>query len=290
MRKKLLLAAAGVAALVLPIALDIMNAPAIRAQSASRPSFEVATVKPSAADDIRSGPGPLPGGRVTARSVTLKMLMAVAYDVREENISGGPNWIATDRWNIEARPGEGSMPPGNWPEFLEADQPLTLMLQSLLEDRFQLKVRREAKEAPVYILSVAKNGARMKLSAGQDTVGRGVPRGSMRLNPRAGYLAGNGIAVAKLAGILSEPGVLGRPVIDRTLMDGLYDFILEWSPEPGPGPVAPGVSDPPPAQSTDISGPSIFTAIQEQLGLKLESSKGPVAVLVVDSVQKPAGN
>jgi bla regulator protein blaR1 len=85
-------------------------------------------------------------------------------------------------------------------------------------------------------------------------------------------------------------GILGRPVIDKTQMNGLYDFILEWTPEPGQGPVAPGVSDPPPNQSADISGPSIFTAIQEQLGLKLESTKGPVAVLIVERVQKPAGN
>jgi len=289
MAKKLTLAAAGMAALALPIGVGMMSAPAIHSQSASRPSFEVATVKPSASGDLRSGPGPLPGGRVSARSVTLKMLMAVAYNIREENISGGPNWIETDRWDIEARAEEGSKPPGGWPEWLEPDQPLTLMLQSLLEDRFQLKVRRGTREAPVYELAVAKNGPRMKLSAGQDTVGRGVPPGSMRLNPRAGYLAGNGIAVAKLAAALSEPAILGQPVLDKTQLNGLYDFILEWTPEPGQGPVAPGVSDPPPASAT-LSGPSIFTALQEQLGLKLESTKGPIAVLIIERAQKPAGN
>jgi uncharacterized protein (TIGR03435 family) len=290
MTKKLALAAAGMAALVLPIGVGMMTAPAIRAQSAGKPSFEVATVKPTASGDIRSGPGPMPGGRVRARSVTLKVLMAVAYNVREENISGGPNWIETDRWDIEARAEEGSKPPRGWPEWLEPDQPLTLMLQSLLEDRFQLKVRRETREAPVYELAVARNGPRMKLSAGQDSVGRGVPRGSMMLNPRMGYVAGNGVEVAKLAGLLSEPGVLGRPVIDKTDLKGSYDFILEWTPEPGQGPVAPGVSDPPPTQSADISGPSIFTAIQEQLGLKVESSKGPIRILIIDSVQTPTGN
>jgi uncharacterized protein (TIGR03435 family) len=286
MAKKLAMTAAGMASLALPIGVGMMSAPAIHAQSAGRPSFEVATVKPSAAGDIRSGPGPLPGGRVRARSVTLKILMAVAYNVREENISGGPNWIATDRWDIEANADEGNKPSGDGLN-VEPDQPLTLMLQSLLEDRFQLKVHRGTREAPVYELGVAKNGLRMKLSAGQDLVGRGVPRGSMMLSPRTGYLAGNGIAVAKLAGILSEPEVLGRPVIDRTRLGGLYDFMLEWTPEPGQGPVALGVSDAPPTQSADIS---IFTAIQEQLGLKVESSKGPVGVLIIDSVQTPNGN
>jgi uncharacterized protein (TIGR03435 family) len=297
MAKKLALAVAGMAAIALPVGVGMMNAPAIHAESAGKPSFEVATVKPSADGSIRAGPGPLPGGRVKATSVTLKMLMAIAYNVREENILGGPNWIATDRWNIEAKAEEGSMPPGGWPEWLEPDQPLTLMVQSLLEDRFQLKARRESKEAPVYELSVSKTGPKMKLSDDQASVvlsaelpqrGGSPPRGSMRLNPRAGYLAGNGMAVAKLAGILSEPGVLGRPVTDKTELKGLYDFILEWTPESGQGPVAPGVSEP--ASPTAISAPSIFTAIQEQLGLKVESAKGPVEVLIIDRVQKPTGN
>jgi uncharacterized protein (TIGR03435 family) len=129
----------------------------------------------------------------------------------------------------------------------------------------------------------------MKLSTGQASVGRGVPPGMMRLNAGIGYLAGNGIAVAKLAGILSEPVVLGRPVIDKTELKGLYDFILEWTPEPDQGPVAPGVSEPPPP-STAVSRPSIFTAIQEQLGLRVESAKGPVRVLIIDRAERPTEN
>jgi uncharacterized protein (TIGR03435 family) len=258
--------------------------------SASKPAFEIASVKPSAAGDIqRLGPGPLPGGRVVAKNVTLKMLIAGAYNVREENISGGPNWTTTDRWSIEAKAEEGSTPPGGWPDSLVPDHPLTLMLQSLLEDRFQLKAHRETKDVPVYELRVAKTGSKMKLTAGQDSVGRDVPRGMMRLNSQIGYLAGNGIPMAKLAGILSEPGVLGRPVIDKTELKSLYDFVLEWAPESGLLPVAPGVSEPPPS-SAATSKPSILTAIQEQLGLKVESTKGPVGVLVIDHVERPSQN
>jgi uncharacterized protein (TIGR03435 family) len=94
----------------------------------TKPSFEVATVKPSAAGDIRTyGPGP--GGRFIATDVTLKTVMAIAYNVREDKISGGPTWIATERWNIEAKAEEGSIPPGEWPDPAVPDHPLTLMVQ-----------------------------------------------------------------------------------------------------------------------------------------------------------------
>jgi uncharacterized protein (TIGR03435 family) len=158
----------------------------------------------------------------------LKTVIAVAYNVPEYLISGGPVWIETDRWNIDARAAEGSVPPGmgRWPDPEVPNHPLPLMVQSLIEDRFQLKVHREMKEAPVYALIIAnaaKAGPNLKLAADQAPVEYGAlpqaggppPRGTMRMNPIRGYLEGNGLPVAQLAHILSEPAVLSRPVIDR---------------------------------------------------------------------------
>lgn len=254
---------------------------------AAKPSFEVTSVKPSAEGDVRTF-GPRPGGRFVSVDCTLKTVIARAYGVREDRISGAPEWTGSDGWNIEGKAAQGSIPPGEWPDPARPDHPLSLMLQSLLEDRFQLKVRRETREVPVYELFVAKSGIRMKATAGQEFVGGNVPRGTMRMNPAIGYLAGNGIAVAKLAGLLSEPGVLGRPVIDKTGLTGSYDFTLEWAPGPELGPVRPDV--PHLSAEAEASRSSIFAALQEQLGLKVESTKGPVAVVVVEHVEKPSEN
>jgi uncharacterized protein (TIGR03435 family) len=175
-----------------------------------------------------------------------------------------------------------------------------MMVQSLIEDRFQLKMHREIKELPVYELLVAKSGLKMKLSADQSPEalqesgskppplpqrGGPAPRGVLRMG--RGSLETNGAPVSNF--ILGLSQQLGRPVIDKTGITGFYDIKLQWTPELGQGQVAPGGSEPAPPPP-DISGPSIFTAIQEQLGLRLESSKGPVEVLVIDSVQKPTEN
>jgi uncharacterized protein (TIGR03435 family) len=164
------------------------------------------------------------------------------------------------------------------------------MLQSLLEDRFQLKMHREMREEPVYELTVAKNGSKMKLSSDQSssetlavpTTVDAIPRG--RIMTRGTTLAGNAVPVAPLVAILSD--IARRPIINKTGLSGLYDFKLEWSPELMQGAGANG--QPPP--SPNNAGPSLFTALQEQLGLKLESAKEPVEVLVIDSVQRPSEN
>jgi uncharacterized protein (TIGR03435 family) len=168
------------------------------------------------------------------------------------------------------------------------------MIQSLLEDRFQLKVHREIKEAPVYNLTVAKNGPKMKLSPDQTPVespalpqpGGSLPRGRIRLRAVAGQLEAAAEPVRDLATVLSD--LLSRPVINRTDLKYLYDFKLEWSPELMQGLAAGGNGQP--QSKANPSGPSLFTAVEEQLGLKLESSKGPVEVLVIDSVSRPTEN
>jgi len=240
-----------------------------------------------------------PGGRFTVTNATLKMVVGVAYRVRDFQIFGGPNWVSTDRWNIEAKAEEGSIPPPARPPDPRVPDPLSLMAQSLLEERFQLKMHRETRELPIYELLVAKGGSKMKLSADQSPEmpfksgspppmprpGEPAPRGMMRMG--RGGLETNGASISNFVIGLSQQ--LGRPVIDKTGLAGFYDIKLQWTPELGQGPVPPAGSELTP-QSPDASGPSIFTAIQEQLGLRLESAKGPVEVLVIDSVQKPTEN
>ena len=265
----------------------------------AKPSFEVATVKPNASGDNRVAIMRQPGGRFVSTGISLKMLMGFAYRVRDFQISGGPNWITTDRWNIEGKAEEGSIPPPTGPPDPNVPDPLSLMVQSLIEERFQLKMHRETKELPVYDLVAAKGGPKIKLSEDQSPfrppergapplppVQRGgpMPRGSMRMG--RGELEANGVPLANFIQTLSQQ--LGRPVIDKTELKGLYDIKLQWTPELGQGLVVPGGPEPPPPPAD--AGASIFTAVQEQLGLRLESTKGPVEVLVIDSVQKPTEN
>jgi uncharacterized protein (TIGR03435 family) len=274
--------------------------PLFSQQSAgTKPAFEVATVKPSGSSDNRIAIMGEPGGRFRVTNATLKMVMAVAYRVRDFQILGGPAWAGTDRWNIEGKAEEGSIPQTTIPLDPTVPNPLMLMVQSLLEDRFQLNLHRESKELPVYELFIVKGGSKMQLSADQSPIGPSeratppavpkqgspMPRGMMRMGP--GRVEANGVPIANFIQILSQQ--LGRPVIDKTGLKGFYDIKLEWTPELGEAFVRPGGTEPTPPPP-DTSGPSIFTAIQEQLGLRLESGKGPVEVLVIDSVQKPAEN
>jgi uncharacterized protein (TIGR03435 family) len=261
-------------------------------------SFEAATIKPNATGENRVAIQRQPGGRFMTTGANLKILMGLAYSVRDFQIIGGPAWMNTDRWNVEARAQEKDVPLLSGPIDPTGPNPFLSMVQSLIEDRFQLKMHRETRELPVYELIEAKGGAKLKLSDDQTPLrfpergapppplpqrGAPMPRGGMRMG--RGDLEATGVPLANFIQALSQQ--LGRPVIDKTGLKGLYDFKLQWTPEPGQGPVVPGGPEPPPPPA---DGPSIFTAIQEQLGLRLESTKGPVEVLVVDSVQKPSEN
>ena len=220
------------------------------------------------------------------------MLLTQAYDVREFQISGGPGWINTDRFDIVAK-AERSTAAENVPDDpgkMTEEQRKTIgdqmreRLRALLADRFQLALHRETKEQSVYALVVGKSGS--KLQESQTHEGPG-PRGPMMRMGR-GELSGQGVALDMLTRTLSSQ--LGRPVIDRTGLKGNFDFKLTWTPDPGQsgGPFGPPGADAPPPP--DPNGPSVFTALQEQLGLRLESQKGPVEMLVIDKVEKPSEN
>jgi uncharacterized protein (TIGR03435 family) len=159
-------------------------------------------------------------------------------------------------------------------------------LRALLAERFQLTLHRETKEQSVYALVVAKGGPKLQQGQAKEATG---PRGPMMRMGR-GELSGQGVELEMLTRTLSSQ--LGRTVIDRTGLKGNFDFKLTWTPDPGqsagpPGGLPAGADAPPPP---DPNGPSVFTALQEQLGLRLESQKGPVEMLVIDRVEKPSEN
>jgi len=267
------------------------------AQSSSA-SFDVASIKPSDPNSrgvfFRNRPG-----LVDMSGATVKLLIQQAYDVREFQISGGPGWISSDRYDIVAKAGNIPADPQNQIDQRKATELQRERLRALLADRFQLKIRRDTKELPVYALTLANSGPKFKESspaspaqAPNGDKGSERPRGS-NIRVGLGQIMGQSVPLDLLVQVLSQQ--LGRIVVDKTGLKGTYDFTLEWTPDQGqglgPGFAAPG--EPPRPDSSapaESSGPSVFSAIQEQLGLKLESQKAPVEIIVIESVEKPSEN
>jgi bla regulator protein blaR1 len=229
----------------------------------------------------------MPGGGAQMTGMTLKFLIAFAYDVQEFQVSGGSGWIKSDRFDIIAKSERGSSEsaPDDIGKMTDeqaktVQEQIQQKLQALLADRFQLKLHHETKEQPVYALVIGKNGSKLQESQSkQDTRHMMMGRGDFD---------GEGVPLEMLTAALSRQ--LGRPVIDRTGLKGHYDFKLQWTPDPGQsmgGSPPPGLEAPP---QPDPNGPSIFTAIQEQLGLRLESQKGPVDLTVIDRLERPSEN
>jgi uncharacterized protein (TIGR03435 family) len=233
-----------------------------RAQS---PGFEVASVKPSPGGaDVRVRRDP---GRLDITSMSLKALVRYAYDVRDVQIAGGPAWFDADRWDVSATAGREV-----------TDDERRKMLQALLTERFKMTIRREMKDLPVYALVVGKNGSKLEPNT------EGKPERIM-LEARSGLVTmiGQDVTTRRIADVLY--GQVGRIVIDRTEMGGKFDYKLVWVPDATNMPSINGTK-----MEASTEGPSIFTAVQEQLGLKLESTKGPVEILVIDRAEKAVAN
>lgn len=290
------------------VAACLVNGKHAQAQSAQpsvtpSPSFEVASVKPNRSGDMNMGIRLQPG-RFVANGVPVRMLISLAYDVKDFQVTGGPAWIGSDRFDIDAKE-EDSFSAGL--EKLPPDdrrRQIDLCVQALLADRFKLKLNRESKELPVYALVVAKGGPKLQEAKPGDTYPNGFKGpdgkahpGMMRIGP--GGLTAQAVPIQFLVHTLSQQ--LGREVVDKTGLKGNYDLSLTWAtdqnergvamgpgpgPGVGPGPGAPAGENAPPAP--DPSGPSIFTAVQEQLGLKLEPAKGPVEILVINQIERPS--
>jgi uncharacterized protein (TIGR03435 family) len=211
-------------------------------------TFEVASVKPNPSGSGHSDTD-VDGNLLRMNNVTLKACITWAFRMTDSQVYG-PEWLASERFNIVAK--------------AESGKPQPEMLASVLAERFKLAAHRETKELTLYALVVTKNGPKLKkVDPGEDDT-----------TSRRGHLTATRVSMGGLARFLAGPNVrLGRPVVDKTGLDGVFDFNLDWSPEGSTEKAADAL-------------PSIFIALQEQLGLKLESQKGPVEVLVVDHVEK----
>jgi uncharacterized protein (TIGR03435 family) len=252
---------------------------------AQKPQFDVASIKPSGP----ASPGPVwniePGGHFVASKITIRNLMVIAYRVHLAQILGGPSSIDSDKFDISAK--SGTPPKGD---------ELRLMIQSLLAERFGLVLKRETREMPVFALVIAKNGPKFHDAKDSDPniIGPPLPAGSARPHTvrlyRGRYIAQGG-RISLLTDRLTD--ILNRIVVDKTGLTGDYDMKLEWMPDENQvaGFQAMMVPEGRGAPPADWQGPTLFTALEEQLGLKLESAaKAPVEVLVIDSVQHPSEN
>ena len=244
------------------------------------PEFDVASVKEDKSEDGRSKYMATPDG-ITMTNVPLKVMIAEAYGINQEFISGGPGWIDSTGYDLTAKVAAEDVP--KLKQLTQAER--WAMVQPLLEERFKLKVRVQRKIVPVYELRVIKSGTKLTPSApGSPNAAKaeapGAPsRGRMFMGPGhfIGHAVGMNILVANLA------YVVHRPIVDKTGLTSTYDFDVKYAPEDEHGGAKPddGISD---------QLPSIFTAFEEQLGLKLQSAKGPVKTLVIDQAEKAAEN
>jgi uncharacterized protein (TIGR03435 family) len=235
------------------------------------PTFEVATIKPSKPDQ----PGKafmVRGRRFQTINTTLSDLISFSYGLHAKQIIGAPAWVETDKFDLTAEPdGEGAPSDKQWKG----------MVQKLLAERYKLTFHRDKKELSVYVLSVGKTGPKMTKSQGD-------PNGLPGLWFHAlGALTVSNANMLDFAGVM-QSAVLDRPVVDQTAITGRYDFTLNWTPDDSQfGGM--GVKIPPPTDSANAP-PALFTAIQEQIGLKLDATKAPADVLVIDHVEKPSDN
>jgi uncharacterized protein (TIGR03435 family) len=306
MTGRVLLAAAALIVIGGPVGIGLLAAaakeqPASPEQATER--FEVATIRPNTGPAVG---GPIGGGlgfrpgRFAAENITLQQVLTYAYELQSYEIFGGPDWVTRDRFDIAA-----TMPPpptGFDPRDTAARN--RGLVQALLADRFNLVVHEERREMPVYSLMMARPdrrlGQRLRPFEGEcgdpgklgppPNATFGMPNSDPGKGPHwcmaftgMGRLSAQGTMLSDLAAILARLPAVRRRVLDRTGLTGRFDFDLEWTPSvTPPGTATTGV--PPDA------GPSLFTALQEQLGLKLESTNGTVSVLVIDSVNQPSPN
>jgi uncharacterized protein (TIGR03435 family) len=284
------------------IGIDVSRPLAAQSPAAGAPTLEIVSIKPNPTG--RSGMTStriLPGGRLILTNMQVRLLIGTAYRVQSYRLVGGPRWIETESFDIVAKVNGELTPTGG-------QRPFDAALKALLADRFKLVVHTETKQLPIYELVLARRDGRLGPNlirspttdcaailaqvegpAAQAGGGPPPPPPPGGQAPPCGMVNRNGLlsvdsaALPQLANALSAE--LNRRVVDRTGLSGLFNARLTWTPDPLPtGPLPPDLSP------IDPNGPSIFTAVQEQLGLKLQPSIGPVDVLVIDSVERPTPN
>jgi uncharacterized protein (TIGR03435 family) len=261
-----------------PVAVSAADA---KAEEAILPgaAYDVATIKPSDPNAKGSSAGTRLNGVFSSQNQQMKNTICDAYAVRFIQCLGGPGWLESDRYDIEAKPDGATAEQLLKMGWKEREPVQQRMEQALLADRLKLKVHFETREMTIFALVVAKSGLKIHEAKSGDTYANGLKLGDKPLG-RSAFTLGNGrmTAQAMLMDTLAANlmGMTGHYVENKTGLTGVYNFTLLYS-----------AVDPPPP---DSSSPSIYTALEEQLGLKLESSKGPVQVLVIDHVKRPSAN
>jgi uncharacterized protein (TIGR03435 family) len=239
----------------------------------AHPSFEVATIKPSKPDDQRKA-FLVQGRRFKIINQPLTAILSFSYDVQAKQIIGLPPWADTDKYDIDAEPdGEGAPSGKQW----------KAMLQKLVTERFKLTFHQDKRELSVYVLSVAKGGPKLTKSEGDPN---GLP--GLFFRGKLGDLGVRNANMGDFTGLMQQ-AVLDRPVLDQTEITGRYDFTLVWTPDDSQF-AGMGAKIPPAPADDGKAPPNLYTAIQEQIGLKLDATKAPADVMVVDHVEKPSEN
>jgi bla regulator protein blaR1 len=250
--------------------------------------IEVASIRPS--DPASCGEYPIVDGhndRFDMKCVKANLLLEMAYSVREFQIAGGPKWIGSTQYDIavktEFSPNGNTGPGKDVAQLTDEErrangQRMREILRALLADRFRVTVHNETREQTVLLLKIARGGPKLKEISSDVSGG---------LRPGRGFLAGTQVRIPFLAQTLSQ--IVGQPILDQTGLTGKYDFELRWTPDQSSPNSALGETLTPQAPA-DPDRPNIFTALQEQIGLKLESGKGPVALIVVDHIERPSPN
>ena len=239
----------------LPVIVSLLSSPAATQQ------FEVASIRPSPTSGESRTPIATDPGRVAYRSLSPKILIQLAYKSPEWKISGGPDWLDSDLYDVVA-----TLPAG------ASVEQIPLMLQALLADRFHLALQRENRQITAYRLVVSKNGPKLRPGDQGDQWTEGTFKGGIL----PGRIELHQLTMGGLAEVLTSRA--GRPVIDKTGLNGVFDISLKWT------------ADDTASVDPNAQGPSLYTALEEQLGLKLESVKSAVEVLVVTHVEKPSEN
>ena len=265
--------AAALALAISPLQAVRFAAPVLEAQAAQPrpPAFEVASIRRNTSATVNQTITRA-GNTFVARNVTLRDLVSEAYRIKPDQLSGADGWIASERYDVEARP-EGV---AAWDEQM-------IMLQTLLADRFRLRIRHEPRQVPAYALVPGRGSVKLRPAAEGECPVQQDPCGTFRTRP--GEVIGRRVTVSRLAGILS--GRSGRPVVDASGIGGTHDFELKWTPDASQLPPGPAPDDLPPF---DPSGPSLFTAIEEQLGLRLQPTTAAVDHFVIEHAQRPSPN
>lgn len=271
-------------AAALPLVLATAIPALAQSAPAAMPAFDVVSIKPYGPDDMMIGIRSTADG-IAVTGMPMHMILREAFGVSNDRLIGEPAWVNTARFDVDAK--VAAEDAAKFKAITERQR--WAMLLPALEDRCELKIHHETREALVYTLIVARGGIKMQPSSPAPAGAKANPRRSeMSADSKGITLVGHKADITAIVRAVSL--AIGSTVVDKTGLTGTYDYRLEYAPESRAGMPAMHTPDVGPSAPPEISGPSIFTAVQEQLGLKLEAKKEKVDVIVIDHIEQPAPN